>query len=475
MMGLVASVRLVRLFIARCAQYAQLCARQNLKNLAGNRDPFFPPPTFSGLHEQGGAGSYCFHSEFDSITFRFASISTIDSARNNRIAEGNDHSGSHSIPGQDIVVHKSSKQGESNQPTIQYQSRVKRASIENKMPTRVTFRVKRGSSLPFNERVKKQRMTNVPRIRVKSNHGASGSCRMCEPSSDPDLSHSASTSSSSATSKQFTPQVGNSDNADMCAFEGSLKGDLVDSLSNQDNKNPPMNNVFSELPSEEELEYEEVAQNSIAHGPAAIPFKINGHANVPRHSGRLGSWVSTQRTQYHRLKEGKHSHNMTNERRDKLESIGFVFVCPPSGPPWDQRFQELVDFQKINGHANVPTHSGRLGTWVRTQRTQYHRLKEGRHSHNMTNERRDKLESIGFVFVCPPSGPPWDQRFQELVDFQKINGHANVPTRSGRLGAWVSTQRSHYNRLKEGKQSYIMTNERREKLESLGFCFIKYI
>eukprot|EP00978_Attheya_sp_CCMP212_P026997 scaffold89931_cov41-Attheya_sp.AAC.2 len=57
---------------------------------------------------------------------------------------------------------------ESNQPTIQHQSRVKRASIENKMPTRVTFRVKRGSSLPVNERAKKQRATNVPRIRVKS-------------------------------------------------------------------------------------------------------------------------------------------------------------------------------------------------------------------------------------------------------------------------------------------------------------------
>jgi hypothetical protein len=36
------------------------------------------------------------------------------------------------------------------------------------MPTRVTFRVKRGSSLPIHEQAKKQRTTNVPRIRVKS-------------------------------------------------------------------------------------------------------------------------------------------------------------------------------------------------------------------------------------------------------------------------------------------------------------------
>eukprot|EP00978_Attheya_sp_CCMP212_P033523 scaffold135567_cov49-Attheya_sp.AAC.2 len=42
------------------------------------------------------------------------------------------------------------------------------ASIENKIPTPVTFRVKRGSSLPVPERTKQQGMTNVPRISVKS-------------------------------------------------------------------------------------------------------------------------------------------------------------------------------------------------------------------------------------------------------------------------------------------------------------------
>jgi hypothetical protein len=36
------------------------------------------------------------------------------------------------------------------------------------MPIRVTFRVKRGSSLPIHKQAKKQRMTNVPPIREKS-------------------------------------------------------------------------------------------------------------------------------------------------------------------------------------------------------------------------------------------------------------------------------------------------------------------
>jgi len=330
------------------------------------------------------------------------------------------------------------------------------------MPIRVTLRVKRGSSLPVNERAKKQRMTDLPPIRVNSeivtiveevtvkteeiDDGSTESCdhsasesALCQPSADPHLSHSASTSST--TSKQFTSQVGTSDNAEMYAFEGSLKGNLIDSILNHDNKSPPINNGFSELQREEKLEYEEVAQNSTAHKQAAIPFllnntkkikhtswderfkelvdfkAINQHTNVPFGSGPFATWVYTQRTQYRLLKEGKHS-TFTNDKLEKTESIRFDF-----GRPWDQRFEELVGFKKINGHVNVPQGLGPLGRWVSEQRRQYCRLKEGKRSSLSNNERREKLESIGFTFKCRPSPTitPWDQRFQELVDFKKIN------------------------------------------------------
>eukprot|EP00978_Attheya_sp_CCMP212_P005874 scaffold13097_cov24-Attheya_sp.AAC.1 len=83
----------------------------------------------------------------------------------------------------------------------------------------------------------------------------------------------------------------------MCAFEGRVESD-IDSLSNQD----------------KEVEYEEVAQNSTAHGPAAMSFGLN-----------------------------------KKEKRKR--------------PSWDDSSQELVDFKAINGHMNVPTKSGQLGTW----------------------------------------------------------------------------------------------------------------
>ena len=106
-------------------------------------------------------------------------------------------------------------------------------------------------------------------------------------------------------------------------------------------------------------------------------------------SGKLGTWVGNQRQAFCRLKEG---------RRKKLESVGFEFKCLRLiGPTWDQRFQELVDFQKINGHTNVPTNSEPLRRWAENQRRAFHQGEEGKHS-PLAIERREKLESIGFRF-----------------------------------------------------------------------------
>jgi hypothetical protein len=222
---------------------------------------------------------------------------------------------------------------------------------------------------------------------IVCSHGASESA-LCESSYDPYLSHNTSTSST--TSKQCISEVlGNSDNAEICAFEGTSKSNLVDSLSNQDAESHHLNNGFSDLSSDEDVEYEEVARNSTAHKQSVMSSILN------------------------------------NEKKTIY-------------PSWVDRFQELVDFKAINGHANVSQKSGPIRTWVKAQRIQYRLLKEGNNS-PLTSDRRQKLERIGFTFKCRPSPTitPWDERFQALVDFKKTNGHANVPQRSGPLGTWV--------------------------------------
>jgi len=152
--------------------------------------------------------------------------------------------------------------------------------------------------------------------------------------------------------------------------------------------------------------------------------------NVRQRSGPLGCWLNMQRLQYRLFDKGKPSH-LNSDKREKLESIGFEFRNKLPYLSWDQRFQEVVDFKKVNGHANVSTNSGPLGTWISNQRRHYRLLKEGKDS-KLTIDRLEKLESIGFTFIImyhlkwpgPTCWYQWFQEcFQELVNFKKINGH----------------------------------------------------
>eukprot|EP00816_Leptocylindrus_hargravesii_P003939 CAMPEP_0196825058 /NCGR_PEP_ID=MMETSP1362-20130617/92836_1 /TAXON_ID=163516 /ORGANISM="Leptocylindrus danicus, Strain CCMP1856" /LENGTH=227 /DNA_ID=CAMNT_0042205429 /DNA_START=275 /DNA_END=958 /DNA_ORIENTATION=+ len=131
----------------------------------------------------------------------------------------------------------------------------------------------------------------------------------------------------------------------------------------------------------------------------------HGHYNVPVKSGELGEWVRQQRKQHRFSKEGKSS-SMTDERVQKLESIGFQWSMRGDKTPenmWDTRFHELEAYKAKHGHSNVPFRLGKLGRWASMQRRQHRLFKEGKSSH-MTDERVQRLESIGFRWsVCVSS------------------------------------------------------------------------
>jgi hypothetical protein len=112
----------------------------------------------------------------------------------------------------------------------------------------------------------------------------------------------------------------------------------------------------------------------------------------------LARWVKRQRYQYKLMKEEKAS-TMTPERVQSLEDIGFVWDS--QGAAWGERLEELREFRKIYMHCNVPSNfseNPQLATWVKCQRRQYKLHSEGKPS-NMTSERIDELESIGFEWL----------------------------------------------------------------------------
>jgi hypothetical protein len=92
----------------------------------------------------------------------------------------------------------------------------------------------------------------------------------------------------------------------------------------------------------------------------------------------------------------------------------------------------------------------------------------------MKEERIQKLNEIGFEWFVPPVDS-WDKRFEELKAFQREHGHCRVPgvndkdSATYKLASWVSKQRQRYKLLQQGKKGFVLTEERIQKLNEIGF------
>ena len=124
--------------------------------------------------------------------------------------------------------------------------------------------------------------------------------------------------------------------------------------------------------------------------------------NFPEYPA-LAHWVKRQRYKYRLMVQGKTS-SMTQERKEALDRIGFVWNSQEAG--WYERFQELVEFKKVHGHCNVPSHfvkNRSLVCWVKHQRRQYRLLQLGQTS-SMTKARIVALEQLGFEWSSSGGG-----------------------------------------------------------------------
>jgi hypothetical protein len=145
-----------------------------------------------------------------------------------------------------------------------------------------------------------------------------------------------------------------------------------------------------------EENFDELMRYRQRTGNCLVPSCYKENPALPR-------WVKRQRYQYTLMIEGQPSSAMTEERVKILEEAGFVWDSQAAS--WQERLEELKAFRKTQRHCNVPTgyiENIPLVNWVKCQRRQYLFLKEGRKS-NMTTQRIDDLESIGFEWQLRPS------------------------------------------------------------------------
>ncbi|MBI3880832.1 MAG: Helicase associated domain protein [Verrucomicrobia bacterium] len=183
------------------------------------------------------------------------------------------------------------------------------------------------------------------------------------------------------------------------------------------------------------------------HGDTLVPQRW-------KEDPSLADWVSKQRVTYNRWL-------VSTERIHRLDEIGFEW--DPIGTRWEEMLQQLIEFKKQHGHTNVPQRSPKyteLATWVRNQRA----AKE--YNRPIIVERGKRLDEIGFAWRLVER-EAWERMLERLIEFKKVHGHCNVPQKGGgdkRLGKWVNTQRTHFNRGK-------LKPDRQRQLEAVGFVW----
>lgn len=164
----------------------------------------------------------------------------------------------------------------------------------------------------------------------------------------------------------------------------------------------------------------------------------NGTCDVPpkcsKEHKKLRNWIELQRQQY-RLHRAKRTTSLSLERINKLENMGFEWrisdgagdhshsakkkkraIIDPTKDEleewWNGNFEELKAYRQENGHcrmhqrAPVDSQRSRQGTsrlrdFASWQRKEWKRLQKGEPS-DMTQDRIQKLEEIGFEFVTNP-------------------------------------------------------------------------
>mmetsp|Transcript_4918 Transcript_4918/g.9143 ORF Transcript_4918/g.9143 Transcript_4918/m.9143 type:complete len:425 (-) Transcript_4918:289-1563(-) len=140
---------------------------------------------------------------------------------------------------------------------------------------------------------------------------------------------------------------------------------------------------------------------------------------------------------------------------------------------WTEKFEELLEFRKENGHCLVPNlypENPSLAQWTKRQRYQFKLRQNGQRS-TITDERIRALDQVGFIWDSHAA--IWSERLEELKQFREVFGHCNVPSRyepNHQLAIWVKRQRRQYKNKLENKQ-HCMTDERQAALESIGFVW----
>ena len=122
------------------------------------------------------------------------------------------------------------------------------------------------------------------------------------------------------------------------------------------------------------------------NGEDVIPRKESKSCVFLMEERELAGWVSRTNDSRREFESGKPS-TLTCQRIKILSRAGFPWA-KRMDDSWEENYNEIVEFWKVNGHSDVPQRGNfSLGCWVNSQRKAY---KEGSGRQGFQSYRRKK-------------------------------------------------------------------------------------
>eukprot|EP00984_Skeletonema_dohrnii_P002611 scaffold912_cov121-Skeletonema_dohrnii-CCMP3373.AAC.12 len=167
-----------------------------------------------------------------------------------------------------------------------------------------------------------------------------------------------------------------------------------------------------------------------------LTFKAQfGHVNVPqgyKEDKQLGSWVTNIRYKRKCLQKSGQAYEVDDEEdeADLLGGGGGMDAIPG----FDATAANMMGIDLgMMAASNTKRKDGPAG-------------KPKRKKKRLSQERIAQLDSIGFAWSHDKQYKSWDERFNDLQEYKRVNGNTRVPRSSGSLGEWVHMQRKMYHK-----------------------------
>lgn len=194
-----------------------------------------------------------------------------------------------------------------------------------------------------------------------------------------------------------------------------------------------------------DMMFDEAKKYYDAHGSLLVPYHYKAN-----HLS-LGMWIKTQRM----VKKGTEPGKLTEERIEKLDSIGMVWEGVAEFN-WNRKYGAAKAYYEAHGdlnvlHSYIAPDGFELGKWIANLRSSV----KGKQT-PLSKQHIRQLDEIGMIWNKEEYR--WELNFKAAKQFYEENGHLAVPTEyiasdGVALGTWIKRMRGIYFRKAQGRLS----------------------